>query len=78
LTRKGYDAEWNYINTLRAGYDILVLWNQLKTSSCQLPYQHPSSSAHCARELFQDSNESANLLVRTRKKFFGWALWISC
>ena len=49
------------------GYDIFVLWNQLKTSSCQLPYQHPSSSADCARELFKGSNKLASLLVCTRK-----------
>jgi len=39
------------------GYDISILWNRRKTSSCQVPYQHPSSSANCARELFKGSNE---------------------
>ena len=58
------------------GCDIFVLWNQPKTSSCQLPYQHPSSSADCARELFKASNRSDSLLVCTQKKFFGWGLRI--
>jgi len=39
-----------------------------KTSSFQLPYQRPSSSADCARELFNSSNGSASLLDCTRKK----------
>jgi len=51
-------------------YDIFVLWNRPKTSSCQLPYQCHSSSADCARELFKGSNRSASLLVCTRKNFF--------
>ena len=59
-------------------YDISVLWNRPKTSSCQLPYQHPSSSVDCARELFRGSNESASLLVCTRKKFFGSRVRIFC
>jgi len=43
-----------------------------KNSSFQLPYQRPSSSAHCARELFSGSNGSASLVVCNRKKFFAW------
>jgi len=55
--------------TLREpAYDIFILWNQPKTSSCQLPYQRLSSSADCARELFKGLNESYSLLVCTRKK----------
>jgi len=34
----------------------------LKNSSFRLPYQCPSSSADCARELFTGSNGSASLL----------------
>jgi len=49
-----------------------------KTSSCQLPSQRPGSSADCARELFMGSNGSASFLACTRKKFFGWGLWIFC
>ena len=60
------------------GYDIFVLWNQPKTSSCQFPYQCPSSTADCARELFDGSNELASLLVCTRKKIFCWGLLIFC
>ena len=53
------------------GYDIFVLRFWPKTSSCQLPYQHPSSSADCVRELFKDSNGSNSLLDCTRKNFLG-------
>ena len=60
------------------GYDIFVLQFRPKTNSCQLPYQHLSSSADCPRELFKGSNESDNLLVCTQKKFFGWGLRIFC
>jgi len=42
----------------------------LKNSNFQLPYQHPSSSADCARELFNGSNGSAILVDCTRKKIF--------
>jgi len=41
-----------------------------KTSSFWLPYQRPSSSADCARELFNGSNGSASLVDCTRKKIF--------
>jgi len=50
-------------------YNLFVLWNRPKTSSCRLPYQRPSSSADCARELFKPSKDSASLLVCTRKNF---------
>jgi len=43
-----------------------------------LPYQRPSSSADCARELFKGTNRSARLLVCTQKKFFGWGWRIFC
>jgi len=43
-----------------------------------LPYQRPTSSADCARELFKGSNRSASLVDCTRKKCFGWGLWIFC
>jgi len=49
-------------------YDIFILRFQPKTSSFRLPYQCPSSSADCARELFKSSNGLASLLVCTRKK----------
>jgi len=42
----------------------------LKNSSFRLPYQRPSSSADCARELFVGSNRSANLVDCTRKNIF--------
>jgi len=41
----------------------------LKNSSFRLPYQRPSSSADCARELFNGSNGSANLVDSTWKNF---------
>jgi len=50
----------------------------LKNSSFRLPYQRPSSSANCARELFKGSNGSASLVDCTRKKIFGWEMWIFC
>jgi len=40
-----------------------------KNSSFQLPYQHPISSADCARELFNGSNGSASLVDCTQKIF---------
>jgi len=43
-----------------------------------LPYQRPSSSADCARELFKGSNGSASLVDCTQKKFFGFGVQISC
>jgi len=50
-----------------------------KNSSFQLPYQHPSSSADCARELFNGSNGSASLVDRKPappgKKFFLSAIY---
>ena len=45
-----------------------------KNSSFRLPYQRPSSSAHCARELFSGWNGSASLVDCTQKKFFAWGL----
>jgi len=60
------------------GYDIFVLWFQPKTSSCQLPYQRPSSFADCTRELFKGSHKSDSLLDCTKKNFFDWGLWIFC
>jgi len=43
-----------------------------KNSSFRLPYQRPSSSAHCTRELFSGSNGSAGLVDSTQKKIFAW------
>jgi len=51
-------------------YDIFVPRFWPKTSSFQLPYQRPSSSADCVGELFKGSNGSASLLVYTQKKLF--------
>jgi len=42
----------------------------LKNSSFRLPYQRPSSSVDCARELFKGSNASASLVDCTRKTIF--------
>ena len=55
------------LNTLRAAW----FWRfSQKNSSFRLPYQCPSSSAHCAGELFSGSNGSASLVDCTWKKFF--------
>ena len=59
-------------------YDIFVLWFRPKNSSFRLPYQHPSSSANCARELFKGLNGSASLIDCARKNFFGWGVRIFC
>jgi len=48
---------------------VLVIFTK-KNSSFRLPYQCPSSSADCARELFNGSNGSASLVDCTRKKNF--------
>ena len=50
----------------------------LKKSSFRLPYQRPSSSTDCARELFKSSNGSASLVDCTRKIYFGWGERIFC
>jgi len=49
-----------------------------KNSSFQLPYQRPSSSADCARELLNGSNGSASLIDCTQKKVFGLGVRIFC
>jgi len=41
-----------------------------ENSSFWLPYQRPSSSTDCARELFNGLNGSASLVDCTRKKNF--------
>jgi len=44
------------------GYNIFMLWNRPKTSSCQLPYQCHRSSTDCTGRLFKCSNRSVSLL----------------
>jgi len=34
--------------------------------------------AESGRELFKDSKDATSLLVCTRKKIFGWGMWIFC
>ena len=59
------------INTLRAGVRYIRTWiSGLKISSFRLPYQRPSSSADCARELLNGSNGSPSLVDYIRKKLF--------
>jgi len=70
----------NKLTLWEPGYDIFVVWNRPKTSSCQLPYQCLSSPANCARELFKGSNGLDSLLVSTRKIcWFGVVdfLWVT-
>jgi len=50
-------------------YKYIIPGFQPKTSSFRLPYQHHSSSAKCARELFKVSNGSTSLLDCTKKNF---------
>jgi len=66
----------NFLTLWEPAYNILIPRFRPKNSSFRLPYQRPSSSTDCARELFKGSNGSASLLVCTRKKFFGWGLRI--
>jgi len=68
----------NFLTLWELTYDIYVPRFRPKISSFQLPYQRPSSSADCARELFNGSNGSAGLLVCTQKNFFGWGLRNFC
>jgi len=49
-----------------------------KTSSFRLSYQRPSSSADCAKELFNSLNGLARLVDCTRKKFYAWGLRVFC
>jgi len=64
-------------NTLRAAW--FRQFSPQKNSSFRLPYQRPSSFAHCVRELFSGSNGSASLVDCTRKKIFflGGAFFLS-
>ena len=50
----------------------------VKNSSFRLPYQRPSSSAICARELLNGSKESARLVDYSRKKIFWLGVRIFC
>ena len=65
----GGQRKWSF-NTLRDGVRLFVLRFRPKTSSCQLPYQCPSSSTDCTRELFKGSNESESLTDCTQKNFW--------
>ena len=79
MGKKYWESEF-CLTLWEPGYNIFVLWNRPKISSCQLPYQRHSSSTDCARELFKPWNESASLLACTRKKFLvGVAafLWVT-
>ena len=49
-----------------------------KNQQFSLPYQRPSSSAHCARELFSDSNGSTSVVDCTRKKIFCLGVRVFC
>jgi len=63
---KSYDLKTKLkINTLSAGVRYIRTWKSAKTSSCQLLYQHHSSSADYARELFKPSKDLESLLLCT-------------
>jgi len=68
LTPRKYAKRTVGLNTFRATW--FRRFFAKKNSSFLLPYQRPSSSAHCARELFSGSNRSASLIDCTRKKIF--------
>ena len=74
-----------YTGTCVVNLFVLTHWRlggfgdfRKKTSSFRLPYQRPSSSADCARELFNGSNGSASLVDCTQKNIFGWGVRIFC
>ena len=71
-------ADLNTLTRWLPAYDIFVLRFRPKNSSFRLPYQRPSSSADCARELFNSSNGSASLVDCTHKKFSWLGVWIFC
>ena len=67
ISKQCFHHEQELLNTLASGW----FWRfSQKNSSFRLPYQCPSSSADCARELFNGSNGLASLVDCTRKKFF--------
>ena len=49
-----------------------------KNSNFRLPYQRPTSSADCARELFKGSKESASLVDYNRKNIFWLGVRLFC
>ena len=63
------------VNTLASGW---FWWISQKNSSFRLPYQCPSFSANCARDLFNGSDGSASLVDCTRKKIFAWGVRVFC
>ena len=67
------------LNTLRAGVRyIRISISAEKNSSFWLPYQRPSSSDDCPRELLNASKESASLVDYTRNKIFWLRVRIFC
>ena len=72
--QRRYGRYWLLFNTLRAAWFRRFSQN----NSFRLPYRRPSSSAHCARELFSGSNGSAILVDCTRKKIFAWGVRFFC
>ena len=68
-----YNQHSETLNTFRAAW--FRRFSQ-KNSSFRLRYQCPSSSVHCARELFSGSNGSASLVDCTRKKSKKNVFWM--
>jgi len=54
------------------------MWNATDSHFLRLPYQLPSSSTDCTRELFNSSNGSASLVDCTRIKIFWLGMRIFC
>ena len=71
----GTENVQNNLDSLASGW----FWRfSQKNRSFRLPYQRPSASADCARELFNGSNGSASLVDCTRKKFFACGVRVFC
>jgi len=67
---------WQHFDNRRTIYSYFDFG--LKNSSFRLPYQRPSSSTDCTRELFNGSNGSASLVDCTRKKIFCLGVRVFC
>ena len=89
--RESRDGCWlTILDLLQNAYNgtFLTPWHlggfgdfRKKNGSFWLPYQRPSSSADCARELFNGSNGSASLVrLHSKKKFLPGGvgfLWVT-
>ena len=77
--------QFKYFFNEHSTMQFLTLWRlsgfgnfRKKNSSFRLPYQRSSSSADCARELFNGSNGSTSLVDCTQKNFFCLGMRVFC